>query len=77
MAAIFNGASSVSPGVVWSSCTLDASTFKVSPSGTQAAYKMTITFTVKSSGATVNLTKLFLLVKVSGVWKLHGVLASS
>jgi len=77
VAAVFAGTSSVSPGVVWSSCTLDASTLKVNSSGTQAEYKMTITFTKKSTGAKAPLTKLFVLVKVAGVWKLHGYVASS
>ncbi len=77
MAALFAGTSASSGGLVWSSCTLDASTFKVNSTVTQAAYKMTITFTKKSTGITVQLTKLFVLVKVSGVWKLHGYVASS
>lgn len=70
--ALFNGTSASSGGIAWSSCTLDASTYKVDTSTQRVGYNMTVTFTSKASGSTFQFTKLFVLVQVSGVWKLHG-----
>jgi hypothetical protein len=67
------GTSASSGGAASSSCTLDASTFKMSGT-TQASYKMTITFTKKSTGQTAQGAGIFILVKTAGVWKLHDTL---
>jgi hypothetical protein len=75
-AAFLAGTSAASGGLAWSSCTIDASTYAVNNSGTQAAYKMTVTLTKKSNGQTVPHAWLFTLVKTAGVWKLHGLLTS-
>jgi len=75
-AAFLAGTSAASGGLAWSSCTLDASTYAVNNSGTQASYKMTVTFTKKSNGQTVPHAWLFTLVKTAGMWKLHGLLTS-
>jgi hypothetical protein len=75
-AAFFAGTSASSGGAAWSSCTLDASTFKVNGTA-QASYKMTVTFTKKSTGQTAQHAWLFTLVKTTGVWKLHGLLPAT
>jgi hypothetical protein len=76
MAALFSGTSAASHGLIWKSCTLDASTYVLSPDSTKAVYKMTVTFASKATGATTQVTKLYTLVYVNKAWKLHGVLVT-
>jgi hypothetical protein len=74
MAALFSGTSAASQGLIWKSCAIDASTYVLS--GTKAAYKITVTFVKKSTGASAPMTRLVGLVQVNGAWKLHGISTS-
>jgi hypothetical protein len=71
-AALLAGTSASSGGLIWSACTIDASTLGTKSSYT--TYQMKFTFTQKSTGRKATVPETVALAQVSGAWKLHGIL---